>query len=245
VGKTIAVVGVGPGVGLAVAERFGREGFRVALLSRQAAALDGYAKVLKARGIDAAAFPADVLDRPGLAKALEAAARHFGTIDVLEYGVTPTADTLRTPRAITVENEKFHLDMAVLGAVAAVEAVLPGMLQRKDGGLLFTTAASAQHPVAFSASFGVAAGAALNYARVLFRDLAADGIYAGIVAIAGLVTPFGRDPAAQSSGSGLSVVTAEAVAQRHWDLYTKRDTAEAVVGDVERVKRMAAGAAVG
>lgn len=239
--KTIAVVGVGPGVGMAVAERFGREGFKVALLSRRADALGGYVGELKAQGIEAAAFPADVRDRPGLVRALDAAAGHFGSIDVLEYGVTPTGDSLRTPRNITVENEQFHLDLAVLGPVAAVQAVLPGMLARKEGALLFTTAASAQHPVPFTASFGVAAGAELNYARVLFQDLAADGIYAGIVAIAGLVVPRGQDPAGRGGGRGLSVMTAESVADKHWELYTRRDTPEAFAGDAELLHQIASG----
>jgi len=240
--KTIAIVGVGPGVGMAVAERFGREGFNIALLSRKAEALGGYAAELKAEGFEAAAFPADALDRPGLTRALDAAAAHFGSIDVLEYGPTGTGDTLRTPRNTTVDNEQHHLDLAVLGAVAAVQAVLPGMLERKAGGLLFTTAASAMEPMVFSASFGVAAGAALNYARLLYQDLSPDGIYAGIVAIAGLVALRGQDPATRGGGR-LPVVTAEAVADRHWSMFTERDTPEAVVGDLEVLHRIVAGAA--
>jgi short-subunit dehydrogenase len=240
--KTIAVVGVGPGVGMAVAERFGREGFQVALLSRRTGALAGHVEELRTQGVEAAAFQADALDRPGLVRALDAASARFGGIDVLEYGVTPTADSLRTPRNITVDNEQFQLDLSVLGAVAAVQAVLPGMLERKAGALLFTTAASAQHPIPFTASFGVAAGAALNYARLLFQDLAADGVYAGIVAIAGLVVPRGGDAAAMSGGP-MPVVTAEAVAERHWELYTRRETPEAIVGDADFLRGLASGKA--
>src|SRR4051812_11500554 len=72
--KTIAIVGAGPGVGLAVAERFGREGFNVALLARNLQRLERMARELFAKGIEAKAFAADMLDRPGLRVALEAAA---------------------------------------------------------------------------------------------------------------------------------------------------------------------------
>lgn len=235
--KTLAVVGAGPGIGLAVAERFGREGFKVALLARRADALNGFVEQLKAKGVEAAAFPADILDRPGLTAALQKAIAHFGSIDVLEYGPTPSGEMLRTPRNTTVENETFHLDLGVLGAVAAVQAVLPGMLERKDGGILFTTAASAQYPVTFTASFGVAAGATLNYARVLNEDLAVDGVYAGIVSVAGLVVQEGQHDDA-FSGRGLPVVTAQAVAQIHWDLYTRRDKIEAFAGDIEAILKL-------
>jgi NADP-dependent 3-hydroxy acid dehydrogenase YdfG len=231
--KTIAIVGAGPGVGLAIAERFGQEGFRVALLARNGKKLEELVAVLRGKGIEAAAFPADVLDRPALVAALGKAAAHFGSIDVLEYSPTVTADTLRSPRTIDVANEQLHLDLAVLGAIAAVQAVLPGLLARKAGGLLFTTAASAQHPVTFTASFGVAAGAALNYARVLYQDLKADGIYAGIVSIAGLVVQRGQEHG--PSPSGLPLVAAQDVADAHWRLFTERNTPEVIVGDMKKI----------
>jgi PPOX class probable F420-dependent enzyme len=44
----IAVVGAGPGLGLAIARRFGREGFRVALISRAQSKLDALAAELAA-----------------------------------------------------------------------------------------------------------------------------------------------------------------------------------------------------
>lgn len=237
--KSIAVVGAGPGIGLAVAERFGREGFRVALLARNGEKLARHADALRAQGIEAEGFQADVLDRPGLVKALEKAAVRFGGIDVLEYGVSPGPGTLQTPLAITPEGAQLQLEVAVLGPIAAVNAVLPRMLERKDGGLLFTTAGSCYFPMAFTANFGVAAGAQLNYARVLFNALAPSGVYAGIVAVSAMVAPRGVDPATLDTPGGFPVTTAEAVAGAHWDLYTQRTTPEAIVGDLERLRRLA------
>lgn len=236
--RTIAIVGAGPGVGLAVAERFGREGYRVALLARNAEKLDTLVAGLSAAGIEAAAFPADVFDRAGLASALEAARLRFGSIDVLEYGPTPGPGTMRRPRDIEVADEQVHLDMQVLGAIAAVRAVLPGMIERKAGAILFTTAASAQHPIAMTANFGVAAGALLNYARLLHKDLAADGIYAGIVSIAGLVLPpdQGEDRHSSRFPPGMPLMTAAEVAELHWELQVTRDRAEAFAGDIDALR---------
>jgi short-subunit dehydrogenase len=58
--KTIAIVGAGPGVGLSVAEKFGAEGFKVALLSRNKAKNSGLAQRLAAKGIEAIAVHADI-----------------------------------------------------------------------------------------------------------------------------------------------------------------------------------------
>src|SRR5258705_10239945 len=76
VSKTIAIVGAGPGVGLAVAERFGRDGFKVALISRNPDTLSQLEARLSAVDAEASSFPADVLDRTALAGALETAAKH-------------------------------------------------------------------------------------------------------------------------------------------------------------------------
>jgi NAD(P)-dependent dehydrogenase (short-subunit alcohol dehydrogenase family) len=61
-GKTIVVVGFGPGISTAVAEKFGSSGFSVALVGRNEERLASGVKALKTKGIDAAAFPADAGD---------------------------------------------------------------------------------------------------------------------------------------------------------------------------------------
>ncbi|MFI9842550.1 SDR family NAD(P)-dependent oxidoreductase [Nonomuraea sp. NPDC051941] len=82
---SIAIVGAGPQLGLAIARTFGTQGFDVALISRNGEKLDGIVGKLAADGITAAAFPANVLDRAGLTHALKEAAAKFGGIDILEY----------------------------------------------------------------------------------------------------------------------------------------------------------------
>ncbi|MGH8880508.1 MAG: SDR family NAD(P)-dependent oxidoreductase, partial [Stackebrandtia sp.] len=64
------VIGAGPGLGMSIAHRFGREGKRVALLSRSAKRHAGYLEQLSAAGIDATAHAADIRDPGQLAAAL-------------------------------------------------------------------------------------------------------------------------------------------------------------------------------
>src|SRR5918999_2554377 len=81
---TLAIVGAGPGMGLAIARTFGSRGFDIALIARTKEKLETLADQLGQEGIKAAAFPADVLDRASLTDALDAAKARFGDIDVLE-----------------------------------------------------------------------------------------------------------------------------------------------------------------
>jgi short-subunit dehydrogenase len=53
-GKVIVIVGAGPGIGQAVAEKFGSNGFSVALISRRKQNLEKLTEELSAKGIDVA-----------------------------------------------------------------------------------------------------------------------------------------------------------------------------------------------
>ena len=64
--KVIAVFGAGAGRGVALARRFGREGFRVALVARRKDRLEELAEELRRERIEATAFPADLGDPAGV-----------------------------------------------------------------------------------------------------------------------------------------------------------------------------------
>jgi NADP-dependent 3-hydroxy acid dehydrogenase YdfG len=234
--KTIVVVGAGPGIGMATARRFGREGYRVGLVARNVGRLYAQAAELRDAGVEVATAPADVTERTALAGAIDSLTDRLGPVDVLAWGPAPEAGSLAVPRAITPEILQFHLDLNPLGAVAAVGQVLPGMLERGDGALLFTSAVSARIPVAMTASFGVAAAALRTYALTLNADLRGDGVYAGIALVAGFVDKENGGEAAPVP-PGL-VVKASAMADTLWDLCTTRDRAEETVGDVDLLHQL-------
>jgi NAD(P)-dependent dehydrogenase (short-subunit alcohol dehydrogenase family) len=232
--KTIAIIGAGPGVGLAIAEQFGREGFRVALLGRNPENLSKLSEALSSKGIESKYFTADVMDRPGLETALKEVLAVFGRIDVLEYGPSPAPDSIRPFSNLDIDSVVYQFEFNVLGAMAAVQTVLPQMRERGGGAILFTSAVSAQNPVAVTANFGIAAGGLLNYTRLLHNNLKAESIYAGIVSIAAFVSRDGQEMPA-GFPPGLPVVSAQEVAAQHWQLYTERKGYEAIVGDEEGI----------
>jgi NAD(P)-dependent dehydrogenase (short-subunit alcohol dehydrogenase family) len=123
--KTLAIVGAGPGLGLSIAKFFGRNGFRVALIARNKAKLG-------ALGIEAAGFPADLMDRPSLVDAFAQIKERYGAIDVLEYSPalhTPTPGlTIAGALSVAVENLQPQIDLYLHGAITVVHQVLPAML---------------------------------------------------------------------------------------------------------------------
>ncbi|MBK3626291.1 SDR family NAD(P)-dependent oxidoreductase [Streptomyces sp. MBT49] len=221
--SSIAIVGAGPQLGLAIARTFGAHGYDVALISRDPVKLDALVGKLAAEDIGAAAFPADVLDRAGLTRALAAASARFGGIDVLEYspvgsfGVT----TLTAPAGTEPSHVEFEMNFQLYGALAATKAVLPAMRAAGAGTLLYTTGAGSIWPDPRVANVNAAAAALRNWAVNLHGELAGDGVQAAHVGI--------------DSSIGVSVVPGveaarpEQIAPLYWDLHTtRRDEAELV-----------------
>lgn len=64
------IVGMGPGMGMALARRFGREGHRLGLLARRADALQALVDQLKAEGLDAHGHAVDAGDPAAVKKTL-------------------------------------------------------------------------------------------------------------------------------------------------------------------------------
>lgn len=91
----IAIIGAGPGLGAAVARRFGREGFSVALISRDQSKLDAMAAELGLAGVTAKGYSADVRVPAELEDALGRAAADLGAISVLQYSPLPSRDYLK------------------------------------------------------------------------------------------------------------------------------------------------------
>jgi NAD(P)-dependent dehydrogenase (short-subunit alcohol dehydrogenase family) len=220
---SIAIVGAGPQLGLAIARTFGSHGLDVALISRNRAKLDDLVGRLTAEGVSAAAFPADVLDRDALTQALKDAAAQFGGIDVLEY--SPVGTFGSTALTIPSETEPSHvqheMEFQLYGAIAATKAVLPAMREAGAGTLLYTTGAGSIDPVPQVGNVNAAAAALRNWAINLHKELAGTGVQAAHVGI--------------DVSIGVSVIpdfpTAqpEEISPVYWELHTThRDEAERV-----------------
>ncbi|MFD7608127.1 SDR family NAD(P)-dependent oxidoreductase [Streptomyces mirabilis] len=221
---TLAIVGAGPGMGLAIARTFGSRGFDVALIARTKEKLEALVDQLGQEDITAAAFPADVLNRASLTDALEAAKDRFGGIDVLEYSPAPHSPvpgfTTAAPSEVTVDNLQPQIEYNFYGAVTAAQAVLPAMREAGAGTLLFTTGGGSVDPVPMLGNVNAAAAALRNWVINLNKELAGSGVYAAHVAINVWIGGGGPD--------GFPTATPEQIAPLFWDLHEGRDRSEAV-----------------
>ncbi|CCH30948.1 SDR family NAD(P)-dependent oxidoreductase [Actinosynnema sp. NPDC047251] len=233
--KTAVVIGVGPGLGMSVAHRFGREGHAVALISRTTTRHAGYVAELAAAGVRAEAFAADTRDRAGLLTTLDTVIERFGGVDVVYYG--PGAADLDQPLTpitdIGAADVRTAMDW-LYPAVDVVERLLPAMLARGSGSLLFAGGLSAVLPMPPLGAMALTAAALRNYALTLHAALSDQGVYAGTLTIGGLIERGDIHRAALADPARFGPAVARALdpddlAEALWRLHVDRDRAEEVV----------------
>lgn len=216
----LAIIGAGPGLGLALARRFGREGFEIALLARHQRAIDQLSATLADESISARGYAADVTDPNSLAEALRAIERDLGPIDVLEYSPAPAgpdSHALAPVRAtdLTINAVAPQVAFYLYGGITAVQAVLPQMRRRRNGTILVTTGVSAG-PTLYPqyGSVATASAALRNWVLNLNEALFAEGVYVAHISIAAWIGRGGPDS------------DPDRIAEQYWILYRERTERE-------------------
>jgi NAD(P)-dependent dehydrogenase (short-subunit alcohol dehydrogenase family) len=205
---SIVVAGAGPGVGTEIARRFGCEGYRTIISARDERRLKQTAADMVAEGIDAQYVSMDLSNEDSAARGFEKIDSLVGTPDVLVFNPRVNYAPPYSVMDVDVSTVEAFLQTSLFGVIRCARQVLPGMLSRGSGTLLFTIGASANSPVPMMAPVGVATAGIVNYADVLDAELAQKGILVGTVTIGVLVKP----------GSPTSP---QLVAELYWDAHAR------------------------
>ncbi|OBZ13142.1 MULTISPECIES: SDR family NAD(P)-dependent oxidoreductase [Bacillales] len=207
----LVIVGAGPGVSAGVARKFGKEGFRIVLAARNEASLKQYAKELEELDIEAYAVIADAADPDSIANAFAQIKQQFGEPDVLLYNAAVISQVKPTDLTESRLIDEFKVN--VVGALTSAKHVIPAMIERKQGTLLFTGGGLALAPAAAVSSLSIGKAGIRSLVYTLAEELNPQGIYVGTVTIAGYV----------SKGT---FYDPDLIAEEYWTLYTNRSDIE-------------------
>ena len=235
--KTIAIFGFGPGLGVGTARRFGREGFRVAVIGRDPDRAWRHVEELKAEGIEAAAFPTDVTERTQVNGVIEQIGATFGQIDVAMHGAAADM-AVRIPSTLDVAVPTLEVPLALklYSPILMTRALAPAMIERGDGALLFSSGLSERHVAPYLANVGVALAAQRGYIRQLDVELRGTGVYVGLlnigVLIGGSEAERVVDEHPELIPPDLEIVrmSNDELGDHYWRLYAERDKVELDVG---------------
>jgi NAD(P)-dependent dehydrogenase (short-subunit alcohol dehydrogenase family) len=187
--RVLLVVGAGPGLGAAVARRFGREGWIVELLARRRDVLARLASDLQADGIDAAWTEVDIADDAALTRAVAEVAARRGRIDVLHFN--PSVFRHTDPLHLTAPQLLADLHVGAAALLTAVQAARPAFSEGSR--VVVTGSMAADQPWHEACSLGAQKAALRNLVLSLDRALSDEGVRATSLTVNGTLAPDSPD----------------------------------------------------
>jgi NAD(P)-dependent dehydrogenase (short-subunit alcohol dehydrogenase family) len=181
--RRILVTGGGSGIGLETARLFQREGARIAILDRDAEALERSAALLP----DAARFQADVADAGGVSHAVRAAADALGGLD----GLVNVAGIGTRGMFDDTTPEMFMNDVRVnlLGPFLVSKAAVPHLRAAGGGTIANVSSSLGLRPMRGRVAYSSSKGGLIVMTKAMAIDLAPDRIRVNVVCPGYVDTP--------------------------------------------------------
>lgn len=174
-GLTALVTGASSGIGRLLALRFAREGARVALVARREDQLRELARQISAAGGEALVLPCDVAEKAQVFAAARQALDHFGAIDVLVsnagYGYH------RRFLDWDIEDMERMMQVNYLGSLYWTKALLPQMVQRHRGWVVFMASVGGKIGVPEESAYAASKFAVVGLAEALSLEVEDAGVH--------------------------------------------------------------------
>jgi NAD(P)-dependent dehydrogenase (short-subunit alcohol dehydrogenase family) len=179
---TCVIAGAGPRLGLAIAERYAREGFAAYLLSRHPARVAFGVSKLRAGLLHVVSMTCDVERTESVEAVLREIRGRQGGCDVLIYNASAPS----SGRASMLDPETLLADFRVnVTAALSFVRLMVDELRERRGAMLFSGCGLARSPSAELSSLSVGKAALRAFVECLAEDMQSDGIRVGMVTING------------------------------------------------------------
>lgn len=167
--RTILVTGASRGIGAAVAEALAADGHRVAFAARSVDAIEA-----RAAACGGLAVPLDVTDPASVTAAVATVEAELGPIDVLvnNAGVALSMPFAKTDATLWDRTLAVNLT----GSYRTAHAVVPGMVARGWGRLIFVASNAGLSGYAYTAAYCASKHGMVGLMRGLAAELAKSGV---------------------------------------------------------------------
>lgn len=173
------VAGASSGIGEATAIKLAANGFPVALGARRVEKLKEIVDKIRADGGEAIAVHLDVTDPDSVKAAVEQTTSELGDIEVLVAGAGDT--NFGKLHEMSTDEFADQLQIHLVGANRMATAVLPGMLERQRGDLIFVGSDVALRQRPHMGAYGAAKAGLVAMVTNYQMELEGTGVRASIV----------------------------------------------------------------
>ena len=213
--EVAVIAGVGPGLGASLARKFAKEGCRIALLARSPDFIETLCKELQGRGTQTVAIATDISEADQVTTAFRRIREQLGSVDVLINNASAGGPFSQSFVQIDAENFARGWQVGVLGAFLCSQAVVPDMLGKGRGCILFTGATSSVRGA--SITFSSAKFAMRGLAQALARELWPKGIHVAHAIIDGVIRESEIELGADDE-TAEPLMNPAAIAEAYWGL---------------------------
>jgi NAD(P)-dependent dehydrogenase (short-subunit alcohol dehydrogenase family) len=220
--KVAAIIGAGPGLGAAIAHRFAREGYAIALMARNQDQLAQIQSDIERSGAKALSITVDASDPESVKVAFEQVRSQWDSPDVFVYN----AGLFKMAGILELTPEQFENAWKVncFGAFLSVRQVLPAMVDRGRGTILLTGATAALKGSARFAALAVGKFGLRALAQSLAREFGPQGIHIAHIVVDGMINT-ARVRSMVGDREDNTMLDPGAIAQAYWQLHQQDATA--------------------
>jgi NADP-dependent 3-hydroxy acid dehydrogenase YdfG len=195
------VAGASSGIGAATAIELAGRGFPVALGARRVEKLDELVNQIRSDGGEAVAFHLDVTDPDSVKSFVSQTVDALGEIEVMVAGAGDTF--FGRLHEISTDTFESQIQIHLIGANRLATAVLPGMLERQRGDLIFVGSDVALRQRPHMGAYGAAKAALVAMVTNFQMELEGTGVRASIVHPGPTKTSMGWSLPAEAIGPAL------------------------------------------
>ena len=187
-GKVALITGASAGIGQACARLLAQEGARLVLTARRQERLDQLTREAEKLGTKAISFIGDAREEDTAIKAVEAATKSFGQIDILinNTGVGNYKNLIDT----SAEEYDDMMDTNVRSTFLFTRHTVPVMLKQKAGIVLMISSMAGIYGFGGEAVYCATKFAQVGFAQALDKELRPQGIKVGVICPGGVKTEF-------------------------------------------------------
>jgi NAD(P)-dependent dehydrogenase (short-subunit alcohol dehydrogenase family) len=194
---------------------FAREGCRIALLARSSEFLETLTDELRREGNKALALATDISQVDQVAEAFRRIREQLGSVDLLINNASAGGPFGQPFVEIHPESFTRGWQIGVLGAFLCSQAVVPDMLKKGTGCILFTGATSSVRGAAIT--FSSAKFAMRGLAQALARELWPRGIHVAHIIVDGVIREHEIDLDVEDQ-TAEPLMNPAAIAEAYWGL---------------------------
>lgn len=178
--KVVAITGSARGIGLSIAEAFGKQQAKVMVIDLSAEAVETAVQSLKDQGYQAWGYVANVTDSAGIEAIFSQIVKEHGSFDVLINNAGITRDNLMI--RMKEEDWQLVLDINLKGSFICSQKAFKHMMKARSGSIINIASVIGIMGNAGQANYAASKGGMIAFTKSCAKEFASRGVRVNAVA---------------------------------------------------------------